>query len=165
MIPFTTSPDQKVRLYRIASLLNDAGISTRFITDAVKMGEEYEGLFDLLVLWEEEQDEEIRGEILADIQEEIDQAKELPREPEHKPYIMFDDLEEVANDVMSFKNALRREVDRWGGITKLAEATGLPQPSLSRFFSSASMPRRTTLFRIAEALQLRESAILSKWAA
>lgn len=78
---------------------------------------------------------------------------------------MFDDLAEIANDVMSFKNALRTEVDRWGGITKLAETTGIPQPSLSRFFSSASMPRRTTLFRIAEALQLRESAILSKWAA
>jgi hypothetical protein len=113
MIPFTTTPEQKIRLYHIASLLNNVGISTKFITDAVKMSEEYEGLYDLLVLWEEEQDEETRGEILADIQEEIDQAKELPREPEHKPYVIFDDLEEIAHDVFTFKNALRREIDRW----------------------------------------------------
>jgi DNA-binding phage protein len=165
MIPFTTTPEQQVRVYQIAAKMSDARISKKFIADAVKMAVEYEGMHDLLSLWEEEIEEEARGEILADIQEEIDQAKELPREPERKPYIIFDDLDEIVQDVLAFKKALRIEVDRWGGITKLSEVTGIPQPSLSRFFNSASMPRRTTLFRIAEALHLRETNILSRWAA
>ncbi|WP_407890448.1 helix-turn-helix domain-containing protein [Scytonema sp. NUACC26] len=48
---------------------------------------------------------------------------------------------------------------------KLSEKTGIPEPSLSRFFNSASMPHRTTLYKIANALKLTESQILSKWAA
>ncbi len=43
--------------------------------------------------------------------------------------------------------------------------TGIPQPSLNRFFDSASMPHRTTLYRIANALEITESKIISKWAA
>jgi DNA-binding phage protein len=47
-----------------------------------------------------------------------------------------------------------------GGITKLAERTGIPQPSLSRFFNSVSMPRKSTLLKIAEALNLTQLEIV-----
>lgn len=165
MIPFTTSSEQKIRVYEIATKMAKVELSVEFITDAVAMAEECEGLHDLMVLWDEEIDIEIKDEILADIQEEIDRHKELPQGIQQKPYISFDDLDRIAKDIVEFKKYLRNEVDRWGGITKLAEKTGIPQPSLSRFFNSASMPRRTTLYKIANALELTESQILSKWAA
>ena len=75
----------------------------------------------------------------------------------------YNDIDEVKRDVTEFKKCLREEVDRQGGISELARKTGIPQPSLSRFFSSASMPRRTTLYKIAKALNLPESAIGFKW--
>jgi len=64
---------------------------------------------------------------------------------------------------MFHKTRLRAEVDRQGGISELARKTGIPQSSLSRFFLSEAMPRRTTLFRIAKALNLPETAIGFKW--
>ncbi|MUG98061.1 hypothetical protein F7734_39425 [Scytonema sp. UIC 10036] len=165
MIPFTTSPEQKIRVYEISTKMAKVGLSVEFITDTVAMIEECEGLHDLMVLWDEETDVEIKDEILADIQDEIDRHKELPHGIQKKPYISFDDLDRIAKDIMEFKKSLRDEVDRWGGITKLSEKTGIPEPSLNRFFNSASMPYRTTLYKIANALKLTESQILSKWAA
>lgn len=64
---------------------------------------------------------------------------------------------------MDFKNRLRQAVDAWGGINKLARETSIPQPSLSRFFATASMPRRTTLYKIARALELSERDIATDW--
>lgn len=46
-----------------------------------------------------------------------------------------------------------------GGISKLAELTGIPQPSLSRFFNSNAMPRKATVLKIAKALNLDEIKI------
>ena len=74
-------------------------------------------------------------------------------------------MESIAKDVKKIKAHLKNEVDKWGGITKLSKETGIPQPSLSRFFSSASMPRRTTLYKIAGALNLSEREIITDWAA
>ena len=37
----------------------------------------YEGVFDLFELWEEEKDQEERNNIIADIQEEIDELLRL----------------------------------------------------------------------------------------
>jgi DNA-binding phage protein len=54
-------------------------------------------------------------------------------------------------------------IDRHGAITKVARKAGIPQPSLSRMLNSASMPRRTTLYKIAKALDLDESEIVTEW--
>ncbi|NJL26013.1 MAG: helix-turn-helix transcriptional regulator [Calothrix sp. SM1_5_4] len=54
-------------------------------------------------------------------------------------------------------------VDKNGGIKKLAELTGIPQPSLSRFFGGATMPRRATLLKIARALNLSQIEIATEW--
>ena len=126
MIPFTTTPEQKIRVYEIATKMAKVGLSVAFINDAVEMASEYEGLHDLMVLWDEEIDICTQDEIIADIQEEIDQHKELPRGIERKPYISFDNLDQIANDIVDFKKCLRDEVDRWGGITKLAPKNRYP---------------------------------------
>lgn len=162
---FKTTDEQKVRLYEIATFMKNDGLDSRFIASAVKLAEIYEGAFDLFCLWADEEVEEEKNNIISDIQDEIEEYKEQPKEPVKKPYIKYSDLDLIAKDVMGFKAHLKTVVDQWGGISKLSKVTGIPQPSLSRFFTSASMPRRTTLYKIADALNLSEKEIITDWAA
>lgn len=161
---FTTTDEQKVRLYEIAATMHQEGFSVQFVADAVQMGEEYEGTYDLMVLWSEERDQAVKEEIIIATQEEIDQWRDLPKEPE-KISLAFDDLESIARDVRAFKEKLRAEVDKAGGINQMAEVTGIPQPSLSRFFNSDSLPRSGTLRKIAEGFEKIElrTDVLSAW--
>ena len=78
-------------------------------------------------------------------------------------YIKFNDLDAIAKNIRAFKDSLYQEVMKNGGISKLAELTGIPQPSLSRFFNSNAMPRRSTVLTIAKALNLEGLAIDMKW--
>lgn len=54
-------------------------------------------------------------------------------------------------------------IDRHGGISAVARKSGIPQPSLSRMLSSASMPRKSTLYEIAVALGVPESEVVMEW--
>ncbi|MCB0343056.1 MAG: helix-turn-helix transcriptional regulator [Pseudobdellovibrionaceae bacterium] len=165
MSDFITTDEQKVKIYTIAATMKQSGLSDRFISSAVRLAEYYEGVFDLFELWAEEEGSQEKKSIIADIQEEIDEFREQPNEPLKKPYISYKDLEGISKDIRSYKDFLRSKVDKWGGITKLAAETGIPQPSLSRFFSSNSMPRRTTIYKIANALNLSEAEVIAEWAA
>lgn len=162
---FITSADQKLKVYEIATEMKKLGLSVHFISACVEQALEYEGTHDLMALWLEAESEVERNEIIADLQDEVDARVEAPKKVVKKPYVKFDDLDEIAKDITSFKKALRKVVDKHGGISKLSEKSGIPQPSLSRFFNSASMPRRVTLYRIAEALNLSEKEIVNEWVA
>lgn len=162
---FQTTAAQKVNLYKIAALMKQEGLSNKFIADAVEIAVYYEGVYDLFDLWANESDPDFKKDILAQIQTELDEYEEQPKKPTKKPYIRYSDLDLIAKDVLGFKAHLKTIVDQWGGVSKLSKVTGIPQPSLSRFFSTASMPRRTTLYRIAEALNLSEKEIITDWAA
>ncbi len=165
MSVFQTTPEQKVKLYEIATLMKQDGLPDSFIANAVEIGLYYEGIFDLFELWAEEEEQNEKDQIISDLQEEINEFKEQPKEPVKKPYIKYTDLDLIAKDVLGFKAHLKTIVDQWGGISKLSKETGIPQPSLSRFFNTASMPRRTTLYKIADALNLSEKEIITDWAA
>lgn len=165
MSVFITSDEQKVRVYEIAAEMKKKGLPVKFICSSVEQALRYEGTHDLMVLWFEAENRKDRSEVLADLQDEIDNGDEMPKASFNKTYVKFDNLEVIAQDVLRFKKALRKIVDRQGGISKLAEKTGIPQPSLSRFFNSVSIPRRTTLYRIAAALNLDEKEILREWVA
>jgi len=78
-------------------------------------------------------------------------------------YIKFNDLDAIAKNIRAFKDSLHQEVMQRGGITKLSELTGIPQPSLSRFFNSNAMPRRGTVLKIAKALNLDEIKVDILW--
>ena len=108
---FKTTATQQVRLYQIASAMKNAELSDQFIAEAVQLGEYYEGMFDIFVLWEES-DEAERAEIVADMQEEIDEAQEQPSKPQRKPMVHFEDLDRIAKDVIGFKKHLRNLVDQ-----------------------------------------------------
>ena len=139
------------------------GVESAFILQLMEYCQRYEGLRDLMEMWYEEDSEEERGQIIADLQESLDEIVSAPKELEERPYFQYEDLKTIQEDVQQFKRKLREEVDRQGGVSELARKTGIPQPSLSRFFSSSAMPRRTTLYKIAKALNLPESAIGFKW--
>ena len=162
---FKTSDSQKVMLYKIAADMKAQGLPDKFIADAVEVGAYYEGVFDLFELWLSEDDQDFKDQIISNIQDEVDEYSEQPKKPYKKAYFDYSYLETIAKNVTGYKAYLKNLVDQWGGITKLSKATGIPQPSLSRFFNTASMPRRTTLYKIADALNLSDEKIMTEWAA
>ncbi len=125
-------------------------LTDTFIVDAVQTALQFEGVADLMYLWADEKDHDEKGEIIADIQDMIDACRQ--KEKSEKIYIKFNDLDAIAKNIRAFKDSLYQEVMQRGGISKLAELTGIPQPSLSRFFNSNAMPRRATVLKIAKAL-------------
>lgn len=155
--------DPELHYLDILNAMRNAGIEVALIRSLMEYCYHYEGLRDLMELWFEEEDTTERTNIIVDLQDALEDIVDTSPNIEERPYLRFNDLEDIRKDISQFKLRLREEVDRHGGITELARKTGIPQPSLSRFFSSSSMPRRTTLFRIAKALNLPESAIGFKW--
>ncbi len=145
----------------IGTAMTKTGLPDVFVADAVRTAMEFEGVLDLLVLWRDEGEETEREEIIADIQELVDDCQQT--EKKEAVYIRFDDLESVAKDVRKFKDGLLLVVDQRGGLTHLSRLTGMPQPSLSRFFNSSSMPRRGTLLKIAKALDLSAVEVATDW--
>jgi DNA-binding phage protein len=142
--------------------MQEEGLAREFAFQVFCFAEKYEGIADLLKLWINESDQHEKDEIVADLHDEIEELQNTEILQPSK-YIHFDNLDEIAKNVMEFKKSLRIEIERWGGLTKLAKATGIPIPSLSRFLNTPALPRRVTLEKIAKAMHLKESEILSKW--
>ncbi len=155
------APDIKVEIVEIGHQMNQAGLPKGFIAAAVSTAFEFEGVYDLLKMWGGESEAAERDEIVSDIQELIDDCGQ--QEKVEGIYVRFDDLEGIAKNIRTFKDNLRALVDQKGGVKHLAEETGIPQPSLSRFFNSATMPRRATLHKIARALKLSQVEIATEW--
>ena len=153
--------DIKVQIVEIGHEMNQAGLPKDFIASAVSIAFEFEGVYDLLNMWVKENDPSERDEIVVDIQELIEDCSQSDKI--EGVYVRFDDLTTIAKNIHKFKDHLRSIVDQSGGIKKLSTLTGIPQPSLSRFFSSASMPRRSTLHKIARALKLSQIQIATEW--
>ena len=152
---------KEFELFKIAIEMKKSGLSDNFIVTSVKTALAFEGVADLMNLWNKEKDPKEREEIIADIQDMIDECNQKGKAEE--VYVKFNDLEAISKDIRAFKDSLLQLVVEQGGITKLSEITGIPQPSLSRFFNSNSMPRRSTILRIAKALNLDELKINLLW--
>jgi hypothetical protein len=155
------APDVKVEIVEIGHQMNQAGLPKEFIAAAVSTAFEFEGVYDLFRMWADETSQDDRDAIVADIQELIDDCNQ--HEKVEGVYVRFDDLDAIAGNIRAFKDNLRLLVDQNGGIKKLSELTGYPQPSLSRFFNSASMPRRAMLNKIGRALKLNQVQIATEW--
>lgn len=155
------SSSNDVELFEIAHKMKIEKLPDSFISAAVKTGMQYEGVSDLMKLWFYEDTAQERNEIIADIQELIEDCQ-LKTHAEVTT-IKINDLEAISNDIRKFKDSLLSIVDQKGGISHLAELTGIPQPSLSRFFNSNSMPRRITLLKIGKALKFDTIEIDIPW--
>lgn len=148
-------------LFKIAIDMKIAGLQEIFIVNAVRVALDFDGVADLMKLWAKESEKQEKEEIIADIQDMIDACtQKVKNEP---LYIKFNDLEAIAQDIRAFKDSLLQIVFENGGVGRLAELTGIPQPSLSRFFNSNAMPQRVTLIKIANALKLDKVRIAFKW--
>lgn len=155
------SPDRRVEIIEIGHTMIQKGLPKKFIASAVATAFEFEGVYDLMKIWAGERDKKERDAAVADIQDMIDDCAQTGKV--EAAHVRLDDLDEIAKNVRAFKDGLRLVVEKRGGIGKLAESTGIPQPSLSRFFGSASMPRRATLLKIASALKLGQVQIATEW--
>lgn len=153
--------EHQVDLFQIAEQMRKAKLADEFIVAAIRTALAYEGVADLVSLWAKESDPKERDEIIADIQELIDDCAQ--QEKIELTSIKFNDLDTIAKNVRQFKDGLLAIVDRQGGLKQLAQLTGIPQPSLSRFFNTDAMPRRVTLIKIAKALHLKEIEIAPDW--
>ena len=155
------SDELQVTLFKIALQMKKANFSDSFIASAIRTAFEFEGVADLLILWDKEQDKNEKSEIIADIQELIDECSQ--HEKLIYPYVKFNDLDAIAKDIRSFKDSLLIIINEKSSLKELSELTGIPQPSLSRFFNTNTMPRRSTLLKIAKALNLDSIKVSSKW--
>ena len=158
---YSTNSHQKVELYNIAHDMKKVGLSDEFIANAIDTALHYEGMADLLKLWRDEDDIKERDDIVADIQELIDDCAVANKEVFTE--IKMNDLDAISTEIRAFKDSLLKEVNEKGGISYLAKATHIPQPSLSRFFNSNAMPRRSTLLKIASALNIDRVRINPLW--
>lgn len=158
----TLTSHKNVELIETGHQMHQEGLSEEFISSAVQTAFAFEGVYDLMKMWSEETGEEEKNEIVADIQDMIDECSQ--KDKIEGTYVRFDDLEQIAQNIRSFKDDLRIVVEKNGGIKNLAKRTGIPQPSLSRFFNSNAMPRRVTLLKIARALNLSQIQIATEWA-
>lgn len=163
MIPFKTTPEQVMNLASIMVAMKTAGVEPAFIVKASELARTDQGTYDLMAMWLSASDASERDEIVADLQESLDDYEEAPDEPLKKPYIRYDKLGDVANQVVGWKTRLRDLIDRNGGVSLVAQKSGIPQPSLSRMLNSASMPRKSTLYKIANAMDLQETDIVAEW--
>jgi DNA-binding phage protein len=153
------------RVMVIMKEMSRSGLPNSFVLDAGNLARQDNAILGLLELWIDESDKEEKAEIVADLQDHIDDDRELPRDgkPVETPKISFENLDEVVADVAKFKDRLKDIIDRNGGVVAVAKKVGMPQPSLSRLLNSGTMPRRSTLYKIAKALDLSETDIAGEW--
>lgn len=162
-LPLATDRKHYEQIHDITEKMLKCNLPVNFVERARRLAIDFEGGFDLLLLWSDATDQAERDEIVADIQDEIDEMRDDKGQhgnrPLKRPKINFDDIEDMGISIIDFKKRLRRIVDNWGGVPKLAEAIDMSPPSLYRFFNSPSIPRKTTLYKIANALDLDEKDI------
>lgn len=148
-------------LLRVAMQMSDANLPVDFVFAAAELGLKSKPVRELMTMWAEETDADERDEIIADLQDLIDDHEPVAHRKVQS--IKLNDLDSIAKNVQAFKDSLRLVVEEKGGISKLSELTKIPQPSLSRFFGSTAMPRRATLLKIGKALGLEKIELDSKW--
>lgn len=146
---------------RVAIQMSDANLPDGFVFAAAELGLKSKPARELMAMWAEETDADEREELIADLQDLIDDHEAVARREVQS--IKLNDLDAIAKNVQAFKDSLRLVVEEKGGISKLSELTKIPQPSLSRFFGSTAMPRRATLLKIGKALGLEKIELDAQW--
>lgn len=152
---------EQIVLLEIAMEMKDQNLPETFIINAIRAAFDYDGIADLMKLWKVENDQVERDGIIADIQDMLDACLQKGKAEEF--YVKFNDLDTIAKNIRMFKDSLLLLVEQNGGLKYLSHLTEIPQPSLSRFFNSNSMPQRSTLIKIAKALDIDELRMDSFW--
>ncbi len=102
-------PSEPVKSLHVLDILQEthhAGLGNAFIYSLMEYCQRYEELCDLMEMRLEETDSTERDKIIADLQESINDA---PKTTQERPYLRFDDLNEIKHDVAEFKKQLKKE--------------------------------------------------------
>lgn len=137
--------NKKIDTIQVLKKMIEERLPDIFIFDALRYSIQYEGIYELIQMWYQESNIDEKNEIIADIQDLIDDCQVTEKKVIS---IDFNDLDEINKNLREFKNSLLLLINKKGGLKVLSEKTGIPQPSLSRLFNSSSVPQRTTLLKI-----------------
>lgn len=69
---FEYTPAHEMKLFKIALDMKKNGLTDEFVAEAIKTALHYEGVAELVELWDKETDASERSEIIADLQEMIE---------------------------------------------------------------------------------------------
>lgn len=141
--------EEKNEIISILKNLIEKGYSKVFIYDCLIYSRKHESMYELLQIWNQSNDENEKDEIIANLQDMIDDCQYVPKEPIE---IDLSDIDNISKNLRAFKDALSIIINEKGGIKILSEKTGIPQPSISRLLNTYSIPQRVTLLKIKNAL-------------
>ena len=134
----------------IAALrMSVAGLPRAWVLDVAALADTNDGVRELMDLWTGSASEPDRDAAIAALQDCLDDAEG------QGPFVRLRtsvDAEAEVERRRRYKAALRALVEAQGGVSIVARAAGLPQPSLSRLLNSGSWPRPRTLTQLARAL-------------
>lgn len=133
----------------ITHAMRAAGLPPDFVGQVVALARTSEGVADMMRLWMDEPAE--RPAVVVELQGALDdRAPAVPADPVG----CGEAAEALLEERLRHKSHIRALVEAHGGVSRVAAAAGLPQPSLSRFLNTPSEPRPSTLHRLATAMGL-----------
>lgn len=141
--------NEKIEIISIFKNLIEHNYSNEFIYDCLIYSRKHESMYELLQIWNKSNDDKEKDEIIANIQDMIDDCQYVSEKPIE---INLNDIDSISKNLRAFKDKLSIIVNEKGGIKILSEKTGIPQPSISRLLNSYSIPQRVTLLKIKNAL-------------
>lgn len=155
-----TDDISSARLFEIAEVMKDSGLSADFVGDAVYFGLENEDIASVMVDWSESSSDSERRSALSKLQRLVAEAS--TEDQAHDGFMSVDELSDTSDDVMQFKAHLRKYVDARGGLEALSEQTDISIDALLDFFVSEAPPHPEMLSTIAEALDLDQAQLVEE---
>lgn len=150
-------------IYEIApDWLKQKELEKDFLMTVLELARKETPFYKMLLLWEGS-DSKDRKEILADLEEMVDEYHERPTAAVELPHLKMDKLASIAEEVKKYKGFLKERIEKSGGVSMVAHKCKMAQPSLSRFLNTASLPRKSTLEKLAKVLGLSQREMGFEW--
>lgn len=157
-------PDETVTICKIASEMAQAKLPAGFIAKAVQVAIESKSGLDILLLWDEADTQEFKNRVVILLEKFFADLDDFETTKTYEANIKSEnEIDELTQKVLDYKKWLREVVNKWGGISKLSKTIGVSQPSISDFFRSASMPKKVTVDKIVNALNLKDKNAYPSW--
>jgi hypothetical protein len=158
------NPDETVTICQIASDMADAKLPSTFIAKAVQVAWESKSGFDILMLWQDADTQEFKDRVVMLLEKFFEDLEDFEATKTYEASVKSEqELDKLTQQILDYKKWLRSVVDKWGGVSKLAKTIGVSQPSMSDFFRSASVPKKVTVDKIANALHLNDENMYPNW--
>jgi DNA-binding phage protein len=158
------NPNETVTICKIASEMAEAKLPVEFIAKSVKVASESKSGFDILLLWKEADTQDFKDRVVILLDKFFDDLEDFQTTKTYKANMTSEnELDELTQTVLDYKQWLREMVNKWGGISKLSKAIGVSQPSISDFFRSASVPKKVTVDKIVNAIHLKDKKTYPSW--